>query len=105
LTDTWGHNLSFNSMCEGGNVLVVALQSAREQVYRIYMNFGRILVQSSVVIHDKGVTNLRKSDTIHEMRGYLIFRRYSLRRGLSRGGRRHSKKMAGNPKEIQSSIF
>jgi|SRR5271154_6421066 len=73
----------------------------------MYMNFGRILVQSGVVIHDKSMTNLHKSGAIHEMRNYLIFCGYSLRSRLSsRGGRRHSRKMAGfNPKESQSSIF
>jgi len=73
----------------------------------MYMNFGRILVQSGVVIHDKSVTNLRKSDSIHETRNYLIFCGYSLRGRLSsRGGRRHSRKRAGfNPKETKSSIF
>ena len=41
------------------------------------------------------------------MRNYLIFCGYSLRSRLSsRGGRRHSRKMAGfNPKETQSPIF
>jgi hypothetical protein len=73
----------------------------------MYMNFGRILVQSGVVIHDKSMTNLHKSDAIHEMRNYLIFCGYSLRSRLSsRGGRRHSRKMTEfNPKETQSSIF
>jgi hypothetical protein len=94
-------------MCKGGNVLVVALQSATEWVQQMYMNFGRILVQSGVVLHHKSMTNLHKSDAIHEMRLYLIFCGYSLRSRLSsRGGRRHSRKMAGfNPKETQSSIF
>src|SRR5271154_4030190 len=73
----------------------------------MYMNFGRILVQSGVVIHNKSMTNLHKSGAIHEMRNYLIFGGYSLRSRLSsRGGRRHSRKMAGfNPKETQSPIF
>ena len=73
----------------------------------MYMNFGRILVQSGVVIHDKSMTNLHKSDAIDGMRNYLIFCGYSLRSRLSsRGGRRHSRKMAGfDPKETQSSIF
>ena len=65
------------------------------------MDFGGILIQGGVVIHDKGVTNLRRSDTVHQagIKEYLIFCGNSMRGCLSGGaGRRHGRTMAGfNP--------
>jgi hypothetical protein len=53
--------LSLNSVGQRGNVLVVALQVNQRNICRLtHMNFGWILVQGGVVIHDKSVSNLLK---------------------------------------------